>query len=69
MGCERKENYKNHNSSQGTCSRRMKCPFMLRFVSSNIVWNVIVRYGILNHELVKDLVIHDILGCLKPREI
>lgn len=43
MGCERDGNYKSQNSSQVTFSRKFKCPFMLRYVSSDSDRKVTVR--------------------------
>lgn len=47
---------------------KVKCSFMLKFVSSGSGWNIMVRCGFLNHKLTKDLDDHDILGCLKDDE-
>lgn len=60
MGYEKEKNNSNQNSSQVICSRIVKCPFMLIFVSSGIGQNITVRCGIHNHELAKDVVGHDI---------
>lgn len=66
MGCEMRENQKNHKYSQVTCSIKVKCQFNLRFALSGSGSQVTVRYDIHNHDLAKDLVGHDILGRLKP---
>lgn len=68
LGCERGENYKNKIKLEVTHSRRVKCPFKLSFVPKKYGWNITVRCCIHNHDLVEDLDIHDILGCLKPKE-
>lgn len=47
---------------------KVKCPFRLRYVSSDRGWKVVVRCGLHNHKLSKDLDDHDILGRLKDHE-
>lgn len=47
---------------------KVKCPFRLRSVLSGDGWKVIVRCGLHNHQLSKDLDGHDILDHLKDHE-
>lgn len=47
---------------------KVKCLFMLRSMSSGSGCNTIVRCGLHNHKLAKDLDGHDILGRLKDDE-
>lgn len=71
MGCERAGNYKSknasesNNSSEGIYNMKVKCPFRLRYVPSGNGWKWMVRYGLHNHKLSKDLEGHGILGRLK----
>lgn len=60
--------YKNQIFSQGTCSGRVKCPFTLKYMPNNNNLNVTVRCNIHNYELAKNLVGHNILSHVKPRE-
>src|ERR1051325_6890648 len=72
MGCDRGGNYKKKNKaaapSDVTYSMKVKCPFRLRSVPSGDGWKVMVRCGMHNHKLDKELVGHDILGRLKEEE-
>ncbi|XP_058760449.1 uncharacterized protein LOC131633780 [Vicia villosa] len=65
-------NYKKKNEvaapSDGNSTMRLRCTFRLRFVQSGIGWKVVVKCGMHNHRLDKDLVGHDILGRLKYDE-
>ena len=47
---------------------KVKCSFRLRSVLSGDGWKVMVRCGMHNHKLDKELVGHDILGRLKEEE-
>lgn len=64
-------NYKRNNASEsnkfskGIYSMKVKCSFRLRYVSSGSGWKVIVRCGLNNHKLSKDLEGHGIFGHLK----
>ncbi|XP_058741131.1 protein FAR1-RELATED SEQUENCE 5-like [Vicia villosa] len=72
MGSDREGNYKKKNEvaipSYGNSTMRLRCPFRLRSVPSGIGWKVVVKCGMHNHRLDKDLVGHDILGRLKDDE-
>ncbi|XP_058742600.1 uncharacterized protein LOC131615116 [Vicia villosa] len=68
IGCERGGNYKRKNVYEGSYSMKVKCPLMLRSVSSGGGWKVTVRCGFHNHILAKDLDGHDVLGRLKDNE-
>ena len=74
MDRERGGNYKRENASksnkysEGIYSMKVKCPFRPRSVPSGSGWKVIVRCGLQNHKLYKDLEIHDILDRLKVYE-
>lgn len=74
MGCERGGNYKmknvfkSNNSLEDNYNMKVKCPFRLRFVPSGIGWKMIVRCGMHNHKLSKDLKGRDILYRLKDHE-
>lgn len=68
MDCEREGNYKKKNSFKGTFGMKVKCPFMMRYVSSDIGLKVMVRCGFHNRKLAIDLDGHDILGRLKYYE-
>lgn len=47
---------------------KVKCPFMLRYVSGGIGWKVIFRGELHNHKRSKDLEYHDILSRLKDHK-
>ncbi|CAI8612974.1 unnamed protein product [Vicia faba] len=72
MGCDKGGNYKNKNESlkpsDGNYTMKVRCPFRLRSVPSGIGWKVMVRCGMHNHRLDKDLEGHDILDRLKDHE-
>ncbi|XP_058762437.1 uncharacterized protein LOC131635808 [Vicia villosa] len=72
MDCDRGGNYKKKNEVatpfDGNYTMRLRCPFRLRFVSSGIGWKVVVKCGMHNHRLDKDMLGHDILGRLKDDE-
>ncbi|XP_050875265.1 uncharacterized protein LOC127078894 [Lathyrus oleraceus] len=74
MDCERGGNYKrknaseNNNSSKDIYSMKVKCPFRLRYVANDSGWKVMIRCGLHNHKLSKNLDDHDILGLLKDHE-
>ncbi|XP_058746676.1 uncharacterized protein LOC131619615 [Vicia villosa] len=74
MGCEREGNYKRrnvyerNNSSKNIYSMKVKSPLRLRYVPNGIGWKVIVRCGMHNHKLSKDLESHDISGRTKDHE-
>ncbi|XP_058764157.1 uncharacterized protein LOC131637575 [Vicia villosa] len=69
MGCDRGGNYKKKNEvaapSDGNYTMRLRCPFRLRSASNGIGWKVVVKCGMHNHRLDKDMLSHDILGRLK----
>lgn len=47
---------------------KVKCPFRLRYVANGSGWKIMVRCGLHNHKLSKNLDDHDILGLLKDHE-
>ncbi|XP_058772558.1 uncharacterized protein LOC131646563 [Vicia villosa] len=72
MGYDRGGNYKKKNevvaSFDGNYTMRLRCPFRLRSAPSGISWKVVVKCGMHNHRLDKDMLGHDILGHLKYDE-
>ncbi|XP_058733650.1 protein FAR1-RELATED SEQUENCE 5-like [Vicia villosa] len=72
MGCDRGGNYKKKHEdatpSNDNSTMRLRCPFRLRSVPSGIGWKVVVKCGMHNHILDKDMLGHDILGRLKDDE-
>ncbi|XP_050919598.1 uncharacterized protein LOC127137155 [Lathyrus oleraceus] len=68
MDCERGENYKKKNVIAGSYTIKVKCPFMLRSVSSGSGWKVTVRCEFHNNTLSKDLERDGVLGRLKYHE-
>lgn len=68
MDYDRGGNYKNKKKLEVTCSKRVKCSFELRYMPNYCGRNIIVKYGIHNHDLAEDLDDCDILGRLKPNE-
>ncbi|XP_058739140.1 uncharacterized protein LOC131611031 [Vicia villosa] len=72
MGYDRGGNYKKKNEaaapSDGNYTLRLRCPFRLRSAPSGIGWKVVVKCGMHNHRLDKDMLGHDILGRLKDDE-
>ncbi|XP_058755689.1 uncharacterized protein LOC131628899 [Vicia villosa] len=73
MGCDQGENYKKKNAaaapSDGNSTTRLKCPFRLRSILSEIGWKVVVKCVMHNQRLDKDMLGHDILERLKDDEI
>ncbi|XP_050897839.1 uncharacterized protein LOC127104715 [Lathyrus oleraceus] len=68
MSCERGGNYKKKDVVVESYTMKVKCPFMLRFVSSGSGWKVTVRCGFHNHMLAKDLNENDTPDRLKDHE-
>ncbi|XP_050890431.1 uncharacterized protein LOC127095843 [Lathyrus oleraceus] len=68
MNSERGGNYKKKDVIAGSYTIKVKCPFMLRSVSSGRGWKVTVMCEFHNHILSKNLDGNDVLDRLKDHE-